>query len=765
MRSIKLENAGHVWGKQQVVRGGGITEPSFNYINQVALNSGMGRLSQELSYSQAVTAMELKQGRNSLAEADAQTRAAGIEAQYADEVMQQVAKKANQVVLQNKEETQRKISILERQKGFFDSVTTSNILSEYNEKMLQARQSDLENNPSGAGHMQRMAGAHDALVSEYLSGSYDPAVKSRLIPTFKESGARIANQAFNEEQTRTAATAELQLEGALERATLHIANGMNPEQALGELDPIMESIPNSLPGKERMLKQARNELIEFSLKRTALVNPWLAERNMHMESGMYAELTPKQRLHLESVIVAKKRDLEDEAEKRNQDALRIQITAQDGPIWEKKNKIEEGTYRFADLEADKAFLNKSQYEFLLRNIEKFNTAEALAKAKQIYIATRHNQDGNYYSFDKSVQNEIWLERCQTNNFEYHGEPANNSNIMQAKAQALRDFNVTIPIIKRDLKVSMLHGTAEQAMDAVLAFRELYATNRIILIGNNAQNDVEINAMLDFSTMMEDGVTIEEAQKKAREDLAPIFVEEKKKLEESFNSDFSDNTRSRKPYFSRDMLNTALKSYGVEFDEGDFIGPRIAEDLTRSYYTATRGDKVRALQMTVSAVNSSYRPSTVNGPGAEDYRMWQSPEGLFAGKGYDDATIRRTFCTKAAELASHSIGVEEGWLEILPTEKDKPNQCIWHNPNGMREAGVFWFEHKPGSVGKYRIKYNTKRVWGVSEALDTERILDVEYKRGANTGFVLECEVNGVKKEAIIDIDELDWNITQLEEDK
>lgn len=737
MRSMHIENAGHIWGQPQIVRVLNITEPKFNYINQVALNSGMGRLSQALSYSQAVAAMEMKRGRNALAETDAQTRAAEMEAQYTDEGMQEAAQQGSQVLLQNKEETQRKISILDRQKSFFDGITTSNILSEYNEKMLQARQEDLENNPSGEGHMQRMAEAHDALVCEYLSGSFDPAIKSRLIPTFKESGARVANRAFDEEQTRIKATAELQLEDALERTTLHIANGMNPEEAIKELDPIMESIPNSMPGKEKMLKKARNELVEFSLVRTAQLNPWLAERNMQMEDSMYAELTPRQRLNIEAVIKAKKQDLGREAEARNQEALSYQIAAEDGPIWGKRDAIYRGEYQFADLEADKKTLNKTQYKFLLGNIAKYNEAQAIANAKQIAIASKHAQDGNYYNLSAKEQNAIILEAYQTQSFEYQGQRADNRNMNRAKADFMQDFNVAVPIFKRDLLVSMLEGTAEQAEDATLAFRKTYTFNRVVL----GSNDSEIEAMLCFATLREKGVTVEKAQKVAREYLTPMSAEERESLDKSFKLDFP---RNKGEMFSQECIR-ALKNHKIEFDKGDFIGPRTAEQLAYRYYLGTHGDKIKALDMMVAAINASYRPSTVNGPGTEDYRMWQAPEGLFAGKGYDDALIRKVFCNRAAQLAATSIGDEQGWLEILPIEDDKPNQCVYHTSTGAKLNGTFWFEHVPGTIGKYHVKYRYRAGLGYI---------------GQRSGFLCtQRNSAGEQEAAIVDIDDLDWNFS------
>lgn len=750
---MKVENAGHVLGHQQVVRVGKITEPSFNYINQVALNSGMGTLSESLSYTQAVAAMEMKRGEEGLAGSNAGAKAAMAETQEAMAESQEGLGELGDISERNRRETKRKLSILEQQKSFFDSITISNILSEYNEEISKGRQEDLENNPGGEGHLERMTGKHNELVAKYLSESLEPAIKQYLIPKFKEAGAHVANQAFNDEQTRTVARAEIAIEEALERATLHVANGMNPEEAIKELDPIAESIPNSMPWKEKSLKKVRSELIEYSLRRTAMVNPALAARNMSMEDSIYGELTPEQRERVEHIIKAVQKDMIQQANKLKDLEYTAKITSHSGEISKCFESIWSGKFGYAELEGKKGELTPYEYGELLKAIATRNENEKHEIKKQLVIEAKAGKDGNYYSFSAGEQNRIWLRKIQTEEFTFKGEAVNNSNRLQSYARELSKFNQEIPIVKRDLKINMLYGTAEQSLDAVLAFRELYATNRIILGGDHAANDIEVQAMLDFSTQLEAGMTIVEAQKKTKESLAPITIEERRKLEASFKEEFSGGG-----------LEEGLKKYGVEFEEGDFVGVRTAERLARSYYIGSRGDKVRAIQMSVESINASYRASIVNGPGAEGYKMWQAPEGLFAGKGYTDDLIRKVFCNRAAELAAESIGNSEGWLEILPVEEGKPNQCVWHKANGVLENGIFWFEHKPGSVGQYRIKYNTKRNWGPVEALRAtvdgpQVVTEFEIERGAGTGFVLERNVNGIQKEAIVNIDELDWDLS------
>lgn len=747
MNNIKVENVGHVMAHPQVVRAGNITEPSFNYINQVALNSGMGRLAEELSYQKAVAAMEMKKGENALNKANVEAAAAEAETQGALKGTEAFLEEIAYLHEKNRQATQEKLSILEQQKKFFDSITTSNILSEYNEQMFQARQEDLENNPGGEGHLERMAKAHDELVKKYLSGSLDPGIKQVLTSRLKEAGAHVANQAFQDEQTRTVARAKLALDDALEKATLHVANGMNPEEAIKELDPIMESIPNSMPWKAEALKKARSELIEYSLKRTAMINPTLAARNMSMVGGIYAELSSQQRLSVEKTIKAVQADIADKEIKAEDKRITAQIANHSGEVSKCYEDIWRGACGYAELEARKDELTPQEYSRMEREIGKRNEMEKEEIKKQLVVEAKAAKDGNYYSFTPGEQNEIWLRKIQTEQFAFMGEAVNSGNRLQSYAKELAKFNVPIPIIKRDLKVNMLYGTAEQATDATLAFRELYATNRRVL----GREDDEVKAMLDFSTMLEDGVTIAKAQEKMQEDLAPIYEEEKKKLDESFNGEFSSKMQdwggARRADFSLSTFQDELKNYGIEFDEQDFTGLRTAERLARSYYIATRGDNVRTLQMTAAAINASYRPSTINGPGAEDYRMWQAPEGLFAGKGYADELVRKVFCNRAAQLAAESIGDEQGWLEILPVEEGKPNQCIYYAPTGAKLAGTFWFEHVPGTVGRYRVKYSYNRGFG-------------GYNRNSGAGFWLTRKNSAGEDEAVtVDIDDLDWDLS------
>lgn len=749
MRNIKVENVGHVMGHAQIVRAGNITEPSFNYINQVAMSSGMGRLASELSYSKAVSAMEMKRGENALSEANLEQAAVEAEAQGAIKGMQSALEEVQFLSEKNRQATLKRLSILEQQKKFFDSITINNVLSEYNEKIFAAKVQDLESNPGGEGHLQRMAQAHDDLVAGYLSSSLEPSIKSYLTNRFKEAGARVSSEAFNEEQTRTVARAELQLEEALERATLHVANGINPEVAIKELDPIAESIPDTMPWKEKKLKHARSQLIEYSLKRTALINPALAARNMSMVGGIYGELSPAQRLSVEHIIQASARDIANREEKNNQRIVEANIANRQGKVSEYYEDIWRGKFGYADLENAKGELKSAEFNYLLKNINQKIAADNRDIAKQIAIETKAAKDGNYYSFGKEEQNDIWLKKLQTEQWMFRGEPANDSNIMQAEASALKDFNQPIMMVKRDLKVKMLEGTAEQAMDAALAFRELYATNRIVLGGDHAANDVEVQAMLAFSTGMEDGLTIEEAQKKAKEILAPISTEERKDLEKQFNAAFANRGLSwgeaRPRDFDIGVFKSALGKYGIEFEEEDYVGLREAKQLAHSYFLGSRGDTTKAVQMTAASIKASYRPSAVNGPGAEDYAMWQAPESLFAGKGYSDDLVRKVFCNRAAQLAAHNIGDSKGWLEILPVEEGQPNKCRYHSSTGAKLDGTFWFEHIPGSIGRYRVKYSYNRGFG-------------GYDRSPGSGFWL-TRKNSVGEEVVtIDIDDLDWNI-------
>lgn len=120
---------------------------------------------------------------------------------------------------------------------------------------------NLNEHPDGIGHLTRMEQAYDSLVAKYLGGSFDPEVKHKIALVLKEFGARNANRAFDDEQTRLVATATIKLQNAVNQGSIYIANGENPDDAMEAPQPAADMIPDSIPEKQKMIRNAQNYLL------------------------------------------------------------------------------------------------------------------------------------------------------------------------------------------------------------------------------------------------------------------------------------------------------------------------------------------------------------------------------------------------------------------------------------------------------------------------------------------------------------------------
>ena len=141
-RQMKIERAGHAFVAPQIAKAGSIAEPSYRLINTIAMNTSLGSLSSMLAYRQAAAEMEMRKGRRAIEDADRNTQDAYDRASQSSENL-------NQTLQREEKETKRRLSILEQQKKFFDGVTTSNIFSDYNERITEAERNDINENPGG----------------------------------------------------------------------------------------------------------------------------------------------------------------------------------------------------------------------------------------------------------------------------------------------------------------------------------------------------------------------------------------------------------------------------------------------------------------------------------------------------------------------------------------------------------------------------------------------------------------------------------------
>lgn len=692
MRSTKIENAGHQLGRAQTVRSNVIIEPSYNYINMVSMNSGMGRLSAELSYTQAVANMEMRQGYDALDMANVQLKDAYEEAAYAE-------KETSRVLQENTKETRNRLSILEQQRNYFNGITTTNILSGYNEKIFEKRQQDLNEVPSGEGHMDRMLKFHDELVSGYLTASLDPDIKERLIPSFADYGRRLANQSFEAEQTRLVAKAELDLENAMSRATLHIANGMNPEDAVKELDPVMETIPDSMPWKTKAFQKSRQQLIQYSLLRTAALNPALAEQNLKGRKGIYSEISAEGVVRVENAIKAAYKEIEHKRSIENQQRIAFGISAHSDFLSQCETKIDTGNFGLSELEAAKAGLNKEEYHYLLQKIVKRRQAEEIANTKQIALETMAAKTGSYSFATPSEQKQIWFRKVTTEQWkDENGNPADNTNIMQSMAREADKFSTVLPLYKKTLKNKIMNGTGDEVLDAIAAFNLTYQNNRVVL---GTETDTEIQQMEMVSSCLVDGYSIKDAREKAKQITSYIPREEKMELRREVLYDTDTETGLYSDLKAKDEdLATTYKS-DAEFR-------RQFDKIYARNYVIARGDKKLGLDMSVNEANASYKTSSVNGPMLEDIPMWGVPEAYLSGKSLDEDYLRISFCNKAIEKSLNSD------FTLESPKRGKANMCTFKNG----DRGEYYFVPIPGEIGKYFVKAaRIKEHWFSSPDLD------------------------------------------------
>lgn len=681
MKSMKIEAAGHQNARAKPVQAQTIIEPNYHYIDQVSMNAGMGRLSAELSYTQAVANMEMHQGQTALDIANINLNDAYEEV------------KANQAELGDalqlmQDDSRQRLSILDQQRTYFNGIATTNILSQYNEKIFEKRNEDLNENPTGEGHMSRMLKFHDELVAGYLSASLDPEIKQRLVPAFAENGKRLANDSFEAEQTRLVAKAELDLEDALSRATLHIANGMNPEEAVKELDPVMETIPNSLPWKAKAFKKSRQQLIEFSLLRTAALNPALAEQNLRNRGGIYAEVSAQGVIRAEHAIEAAYRDQERKRAAENQFKLAHGLSAHADFLQQCRSKIMSGTFGESELEAAKAGLSKDEYAYLAHTLQKHRDAEDVANAKEIALETMAAQTGSYVFASSAQQKQIWFKKTMSEQWkDANGNPVDSTNMMQAQALEAEKFSTSLPLYKKTLKNKIMNGTREEVMDAIAAFDSSYRNNRCVL---GSDTDVEVQQMHMVELCLQDGYSIEEARKKALATTEYISSDEKRELKRSA-SDILD-----------EGIAQNIKAYDEELAEKYKTNSEFADQFDRIYvrnHVIARGDKKLALEMTTNETMATYRPTAVNGNMGADVPMWGPPEAYLADKSLTEDHLRISFCNTAISKAATS------GFKLEPPKKNQPNICQF--PNG--DKGVYYIVPIPGKIGKYHVKA-AKKEW-------------------------------------------------------
>lgn len=675
MKSIKLENAGQHNPRAKPVHAQTIIEPNYHFIDQVSMNAGMGRLSAELSYTQAVANMEMRQGQMALDIANMNLNDA-----Y-DEIKANQSEMGEALQLMQ-EQTRQRMSILDQQRTYFNGIATTNILSSYNEKIFEKRNEDLNENPSGEGHMNRMLKFHDELVAGYLSASLDPAIKQRLVPAFADSGRRLANESFDAEQARLVAKAELDLEDALSRATLHIANGMNPEEAVKELDPVMETIPNSLPWKAKAFKKSRQQLIEFSLLRTAALNPALAEQNLRNRGGIYAEVSAQGVMRAEHAIEAAYKDQERKRTAENQFKIAHGLSAHADFLKTCQTKITMGQFGESELEAAKSGLSKDEYNYLMRMLHKHREAEDIANAKEIALETMANQTGSYAFASAGDQKQIWIKKTMTEQWkDSEGNPADATNIMRAQALEAEKFSTALPIYKKMLKNKIMNGTREEVMDAVAAFDSTYRNNRCVL---GSDKDTEVQQMQMVSVCLQDGYSIEEARKKAKQVTEYIEAEDKRELkrdaEDVLDEGIEDNLKS----YDEDLAAT--------YKEDAEFRRQFDKIYTRNHVIA-RGDKKLAIEMTTNETMATYRTTSVNGPMYTDVPMWGPPEAYLADKSLKEGHLRVSFCNSAIAKSLTS------GFKLEAPKAGQANICTF--PNG--DKGQYFIVPVPGTIGKYYVK--------------------------------------------------------------
>jgi hypothetical protein len=711
--SIRVEASGTVAKRPKLAVASSLIEPRYHFLNQESISDGMGLLKAQLSYESAVADMHLNNGNLKGKLARAYLEDANDEIQVIGK--EETIKVDNYIKGEN-----RNLSILESQTKFFNSVAATNILADYQNRIFTEEQNHLNENPYGEGHLNHMVQFHNSIVKDCLGNILDPEMKASLINHFGNAGSRVASRAFDQEQTRRTAKAEIELENAVSNATLLIDKGISVDSAIQTLEPIMQSIPDSMPWKAKAFYKIRKDIIHYGAAKMAFENPSLLEANIQ-RGGLFSELNTEQRNDVLNKALLSKNAIAADILKQQDEQRLIGNLMQAGAVSGIKTQISNGEFGIKELEAVKEGMSEKEYQYLLKHMDKVRKVKIAESIDLVLASETLREEGNYHSLSSDQQKKCWIQTLASQKFMYNGEAAVDSanlndllasaqngafvsdTIMRAQSEEAEKYNVYLEPYKNELMKRIFNGSPSQVSDAVEAFNRTYVNNRKVL----GADGPEVKAMVSFSEGLSRGYSIEKSRDLAQSTLLPMSKEERMALNNSYRTtELNTNIV--------DVLNQS----GVYVKEGrDDKVIRYAKSLAKREYIRNRGDEALTRQIVNSEIKMNCMPSSVNGSAASDYVMIAAPESFICQSGYKEDALRSSFNRTLYSKVEKAMDVEgSGVINVNlgnqitlirpehPEYKGDINECVITN-SGESKKGYYWYVSSERDPRKYHIRYN------------------------------------------------------------
>jgi hypothetical protein len=673
-----------------------VVEPSYQLINRLANNTQIGNLSSVLNYNTIVANATIREASQNVERSIQKAGDDSIAASGSIKNLARALQRENDYVT-------KQTSILNKQTDIFNSITASNILNDYQNKITDFERQDLEVNPTEEGHMDRVIAYSDELIQNYNYVS-SPDIRIKISNALKDYQRQTANKAFSDEHQLKAARAEVELQSAVANAATLIMKGANPVAAIKTLDPIIASIPNSMPWKEKAVFESRNQLIEFSLVNQAVSNPSLAEVNL--KSEFYSTLSPNSKLRVQNVINASYQRSMEQGLKEEQDMATAALMNKESSLNQAMQGINDGTFTIVDYERDKDTYTRSEQKIIETALKKKVASDLIQSSKDRIIEEQVNEIHTAAFLSADEQRQYFFNRRLSKQFMINGKPANDDpakgevNMRQAEAEfAIKYHTVELPILRENILQDMVAGKPDQVIDAYKAFGKLYESGKKIL-GNN--NDL-IDNMLVFYTTLQNGGSIDTARKLMNVAKTPMDREEVKKIEEVIK----DNP----------MSIHALREYNVDISpySEDPATYTLASNLYKKYMYKTRGNIDKSYTMTATEINTMKKPTKVNGDLLSQFNMMGAPEA-YISPGYNNELLKGAIKRKFRYEAKR-INVLDAKTNghIMISDADHENQDLNlfeinvnndedSDNNPIYEKSYWGLEPIPGLRGQYHVKY-------------------------------------------------------------
>jgi hypothetical protein len=589
--------------------------------------------------------------------------------------------------------------ILEEEKKVFDSITVSNTLIDYQNNILDLEQNSLAQDQYAQGHLERVTLGNRDLVQNYMAQfNGDAEIQDALRSHFMQAYSKIASRAFEKEHIGTVAKANDELQEKANDIAILIAKGADPEQALRTMDPIIETIPDYLPEKTRMVNDARNSLVLFSAMTTARKNPELAALNMSEEDSIYSLLTPAQRLHVNEAIKSSIREREHNNAILEQAIAENNATTEGTKMWNIFGRIDSGKYGLSDFIKDSPSMNKYEQRMTLDRIHAYMKVSSEEAQKDRFIAQGYQLYGNYSFLDEKDQKRLFTKKVLSGAWldEETGTPIVDENgrpypefegrILQTMAKELKKYNFTATEFQQLLYKSAMSNNPTQIKDALLAYQDIFQTHRSVLGQIDSPMNQQIIAMSSASELSKNAIQLQEIAKGMQ---VVKSEDEVKTLSDQFEG--------------KGALNLSLWVPGnIQGGELDSIEDAsvlaLARKITKDWFIKT-GNLPLAYQVANKIIGASYDASSVNGPQV-NVHMVNPPECYIdSSHNIDPQMFRKAFNNEAVSLNANSKVI------LDPSTEWGYNKCTVRRDKIGKLNGIYWYMSIPGKPGKYHIHYD------------------------------------------------------------